>query len=161
MNKGAFEAFRDSLLIAALAALGLLCLHTVREPASGAAPQPPGLDLQAISSIVVHDSSCPNADRDYHFVIGNGVLHADGEIVTTDAWRKQKTCPGLRDEARARATVSVALVTAGAERPTPAQERALQRLAKFLEGSCGVESPEIVAHDAVDPDGCAVVHARR
>lgn len=143
--KESIRAAADALLIAATSVVAVVAVYTLSRddrPAIPAAARQ--LDVSRIRTLVAHGTDCDEAP--FHFVIGNGVLYGDGEVVETDAWRARAPYPDLPDPDDRRRTVAVGLVMAGRDAPTAAQRAALEELAKHLRAAYTVTEIEIESH---------------
>lgn len=151
--KEAIQAATDALLIAATAVVAVACFYTLSQP--DVVPLPAAarnIEAGEIRMVVLHRSDCPDFyHRSFHFIIGNGVLYGDGEVIPTEAWKSGDPYPELHDRDARRHTVSVGLVLAGLHRPTDAQHAAVASLAASL-GS-GIRTVE---HRVQQDEGCAL-----
>lgn len=131
--KESIRAAADALLVAATSVVAVVCAYTLTQ--SDRANRPPAskqLDPTRVATVVVHRTDCDAAP--FHFIVGNGVLYGDGEIVETEAWASRTPYPGLPEPDARRRTVGVGVVTVGRDGSTAAQAAALEALASKLGG---------------------------
>jgi hypothetical protein len=154
--KGAIRAAADSLLIAATIVVTVAFAYAFTHPDRTAAPEAARrLDVGAVGTVVVHRLDCPDfRRRSFHFVIGDGLLYGDGQIVETDAWRAREPAAAIADRDERRRTVTVGLVSAGHDRPTSAQSRALDALRSRLRQEFTPREIRVMEHAEAVPDGC-------
>ena len=115
------------------------------------------LDPAAVRVIVAHRTDCPDFRyHPYHFIIGNGVLYGDGEVVETEAWRGRTAYPDLHDRDARRRTVAVGIVVAGRAGPTSAQRGAVLDLSRHLQNSYTLRAVRVIEHVDLMEEGCRV-----
>ena len=143
--KESIRAAADALLIAATSVVAVVCVYTLSRSDRTNRPEAARqLDPSQVRTLVAHRTDCDEAP--FHFVIGNGVLYGDGEVVETDAWRARTPYPGLPDPDDRRRTAAVGIVMAGRPSPTPMQRLALEDLARRLRADFTMTEIGIESH---------------
>jgi len=111
------------------------------------------------TNIVIHDGACGRGRtvRGCHFVIGAGRAHADGEILPTALWDRQRDgdhvqVPGFDFNAN---SIGICLLDApGRSAPTARQEAMLVRLVRALQVSLAIPRDHVYLHRELDDGDC-------
>jgi len=74
------------------------------------------------------------SESNYHFVICNGHIGSDGQIQSTERWRKQQLVTVDQDSRRTARTIRICVM--GNSRNTPPTNFQIKRLDALIEGLC-------------------------
>lgn len=81
---------------------------------------------------------------DYHFIVGDGNLAVDGQILATKSWRSQHACLGLEKLVGKAETIMICLVTGDEDYPTDSQLKRVTQLIESLSREFDIVADKII-----------------